>query len=207
MINEKKYLTPRDIASAQKKEHIFNVALDLFKEYGYQNVTMKTISRESGISEGSIYNFFGEKAGILSMITDQIQKQIYPLIEPTEENLKEPAVTIYKYMVGQCDAYEALGRDIAQIYLSSVGKFTVPTVYGKNFIYSVSKIEPDLVEFLQIVIKEKRMTCSIELEEFAFLLINLGAGMLHSWCTHGEGYTLHDAAEIVFKDLIRKICN
>ncbi|MBQ7796455.1 MAG: TetR/AcrR family transcriptional regulator [Lachnospiraceae bacterium] len=201
----KKYLTPRDIASAKKKEHIFNISMELFQQYGYNNVTMKTISRESGISEGSIYNFFGEKAGILSMLTEQLQQRLYPLIEPNEENLKNPMETIYRYMMAQSDEYEKLGKDIGDVYLSNSGKHFMSRLHQcENFMATVKITAPDLVIYLETAIEENRMECTIDHVEFAYILASQGSGMLHTWISYGGEYSLHDTTSQVFRDVIRQ---
>lgn len=205
-MNYTKQLSAREIASAQKKEHIFNVSLELFKKYGYHNVTIKTISKESGISEGSIYNFFKEKAGILSMLTEQILKKHYELIEPTEENLKDPAKTIHQYMMAQFDAYESCGKDLDDVYLSNIAKFTKKPYYvNSNFIDSVIFSEPDLINFIKIAIEKGKMTCSIDSVEFAFMITSLASGILHSWISYGENTSLHDTANQVMYNVIHAI--
>lgn len=198
-----KKMTPRDIASMEKKHHIYDVAMRLFQEYGYKNVTMKMISAESGISEGSIYNFFGEKAGITSLMTEQLQEKIYPAIEPTEENLKHPKKAIFNYMMAQSDAYESYGRDVDEVYLSTNLKYAQNQHYRyTQFMDFVAVTEPDLLEYLKIATEKKKIKCLLELNEFVFILASLGGGMLHSWISYGDGYSLHDSSEKVFQHII-----
>ena len=87
---EKINKTPREIASAKKKDLIFKTAISLFKKYGYDKVTIKDISKASGISEGSIYNFFGSKADILISLGDYTYKYSVVFLKPTQENLENP---------------------------------------------------------------------------------------------------------------------
>lgn len=191
--------------SAIKKEHIYNVSMRLFKELGYDNVTTKMISKESGISEGSIYNFFGEKAGILSLLTEQLQKNIYPLIEPTEENLGNPTKSIENYMCAQIETYVALGEDILKIYLYNIEKF-IPALpnHNPNFFSIVHIIEPDLINFVDIAIAENKMYSKIDSQEFAFILISLGSGILHTWIANGKGYNPTESGKQMIKDIIHQ---
>ncbi|MDO4312137.1 MAG: TetR/AcrR family transcriptional regulator [Eubacteriales bacterium] len=191
--------------SAIKKEHIYNVAMRLFTELGYDNVTTKMISRESGISEGSIYNFFGEKAGILSLLTEQLQKYIYPLIEPTEENLKNPVKALENYMYAQTETYVALKEDILKVYLYNIEKF-IPSVPNHNpdFYSIVHTIEPDLINFINTATARQKMHCRIDPEEFAFILISLGSGILHTWIANGKGYSPMEASRQMFGHIIHQ---
>ena len=57
--------TKRETQSEKKKKKIVEVSLKLFGAYGYNGTTISDISKASGFSTGSIYNFFGNKAGIM----------------------------------------------------------------------------------------------------------------------------------------------
>ena len=52
------------------KEKIFNVSIDLFSEFGYDNVSIRRIAGEVGIKESSIYNHYKSKESILEAILD-----------------------------------------------------------------------------------------------------------------------------------------
>lgn len=202
-MSEKIRLTPRDISSAQKKEHIYNIAINLFKTYGYDNVTMKMICKEAEVAEGSIYHFFGEKAGILSIMSSQIQKSIYHFIEPTDLNLNDPAEAIYNYMVAQSDMYESFGKDINKVYLYNVEKFYKrQSNHVSDFTSTVHVSDPDLIKFIETAIKREKMECSIDATELAFSLDCLGSGMLHTWIVQGEGYGLHETATKIFRNTV-----
>ncbi|MCI9137929.1 MAG: TetR/AcrR family transcriptional regulator, partial [Lachnospiraceae bacterium] len=54
--------TKRETQSEKKKKKIVEVSLKLFGAYGYNGTTIYDISKASGFSTGSIYNFFGNKA-------------------------------------------------------------------------------------------------------------------------------------------------
>lgn len=206
MIKTNKPLTKREKDSQQKKEKIFNVSMKLFKEYGYHNVTMKQISKESGISEGSIYNFFGDKAGILSLIAEEIQKEKYILIEPTNEHLNTPYLTIYNYLMAQINAYESLDTELTSIYfLNSNRHYQTMIKQRDNFMNYILSSEPDLMVFIQKAIETNKMNIEIPIEDFAFILINTITGLISSWMVHGNGYSLQSAAEKILPTIIKSL--
>ena len=180
-------LTPREIASREKKKHTFNVAMELFKKYGYEKVTMKMISRESGMSEGSIYYFFGEKAGLLSTLLDEIERSLYSLIEPTEENLRDPKATISRYLCAQAEAYETYGRDIVSVFLSIVDKHYFLDSKSDSFMKVVALSEKDLLDYLTVATEKGYIRCKIDIVEMTFMLTTLGSGILKAWCTYEVG--------------------
>jgi AcrR family transcriptional regulator len=56
--------------SKPTKERIFDVALELFSEKGFDAVSVREIAREVGIRESSIYNHYKSKEAILDTIID-----------------------------------------------------------------------------------------------------------------------------------------
>ena len=56
--------------SADKREKIIKVSLQLFAKYGYDSTTIRMIAQESGISLGLLYNYFNGKNEVLKVIFD-----------------------------------------------------------------------------------------------------------------------------------------
>ncbi|ATD55162.1 TetR/AcrR family transcriptional regulator [Clostridium chauvoei] len=53
---------PKVIENLQEK--IFDAAIKLFGEKGYENVDMKAIAKESNIAVGTLYNYYSNKRGL-----------------------------------------------------------------------------------------------------------------------------------------------
>lgn len=47
------------------KEHIFRQSIRLFKDHGFEKVTVDQITRECGVAKGTFYNYFPKKEHIL----------------------------------------------------------------------------------------------------------------------------------------------
>ncbi len=69
--------TPRqDAASArgeQTRQRIVEVALELFKQNGYDGTTMRAIAREAGVSVGNAYYYFPNKEHLVQGFYEQMQ--------------------------------------------------------------------------------------------------------------------------------------
>ncbi|MEJ2640745.1 MAG: TetR/AcrR family transcriptional regulator [Desulfosarcinaceae bacterium] len=61
----------KDRTTATKAEMILNAAIAVFAEYGYHHAKMARIAEVAGVSAGSIYLHFKNKASILSHIFEQ----------------------------------------------------------------------------------------------------------------------------------------
>jgi AcrR family transcriptional regulator len=60
------------------KERIFDAAVDLFAEKGYDRVSIRDIGRAVGITEGAVYKHYSSKEEILESIFSYVECQIYP---------------------------------------------------------------------------------------------------------------------------------
>ena len=63
------------------KDKILQVSINLFSEFGYDNVSIRQIAKEVGIKESSIYNHYKSKESILETILD------YYISEMTKEEI------------------------------------------------------------------------------------------------------------------------
>lgn len=70
------------------KELIYNNAIELFSQYGYQNLGMRDLAKSVGIKVSSIYNHFKSKEDILIKIAqelvDELKANVYPLYKVTD---------------------------------------------------------------------------------------------------------------------------
>lgn len=74
------------------KHKIFDIAVKLFAQYGYCNVSVRDISSEVGIKASSIYNHYENKEAILEAIFDYYVKKLEDVIYPdfNEAALNDP---------------------------------------------------------------------------------------------------------------------
>jgi AcrR family transcriptional regulator len=60
------------------KEKIFDAAVTLFAEKGYDRVSVRDIGRAVGITEGAVYKHYASKEAILESIFAYVEGRIYP---------------------------------------------------------------------------------------------------------------------------------
>lgn len=60
-----------------RKDRIMDAALRIFAEKGFQNATITEISKEAGVSEATIYEYFGTKEDLLFAIPEKISNDTY----------------------------------------------------------------------------------------------------------------------------------
>lgn len=194
-----KKLTPRDIKSDEKKKRIYKAAMSLFAQYGYNQVSMKMIAAESGMSEGSIFHFFGEKAGILDYKI-HIQDELLPILAEARETDEEPKHAIYRYLCKELEVYEALGRDLTSVVLHRNGanRFS-----NSGELSELTKlIQPALTEYIRENMESGRLHSCCTADEAAFIITAQGSGLTNIWCNFGENYSLYERGKKSFEILI-----
>ena len=60
-----------------RKDRIMDAALRIFAEKGFQNATITEISKKAGVSEATIYEYFGTKEDLLFAIPEKISNATY----------------------------------------------------------------------------------------------------------------------------------
>jgi AcrR family transcriptional regulator len=67
--------TLRKKTAAIRRRHVLDAALRVFGERGFRGATIRDVAREAGVSDGTIYNIFENKAalldGLLSALADE----------------------------------------------------------------------------------------------------------------------------------------
>lgn len=81
--------------SKTRKDRIMEAALRIFAEKGFQNATITEISKEAGVSEATVYEYFGTKEDLLFAIPEKISNDTYeesskviPYIKGVEEKIR-----------------------------------------------------------------------------------------------------------------------
>ena len=60
-----------------RKDRIMDAALHIFAEKDFQNATITEISKEAGVSEATIYEYFGTKEDLLFAIPEKISNETF----------------------------------------------------------------------------------------------------------------------------------
>jgi len=62
----------RELASAAMREGIFQAALQVVREAGFEGLTMDRVAEIAGVAKGSLYNYFPTKQALLEFIFERV---------------------------------------------------------------------------------------------------------------------------------------
>lgn len=78
-----------------KTNKIIKVATKLFINNGYENTSVRQILNETGIGQGSLYNFFNDKEEILLCVFKNIHEELMALTQKIANDFEEPILGIF----------------------------------------------------------------------------------------------------------------
>ncbi|MXQ54408.1 TetR/AcrR family transcriptional regulator [Shimazuella alba] len=94
----------RETKKKQTKEAIMKHAIKLFKQKGYENVTVEEITIACGIAKGTFFNYFPKKEHILLHVTDTYMDLLNEIVHKHQEGTLR-------------DRISHIFHDLLQIYL------------------------------------------------------------------------------------------
>lgn len=80
----------------KKREQIILAAIKLFCKKGFHKTTLKHISEEAGVSQGSIYDYIRTKEDIFALLHDYMTTFLMDEISRTAEDVREPSEKLRK---------------------------------------------------------------------------------------------------------------
>ena len=114
-MKERSELSKQQLKSKETKERIFQAAIRILQRNGYENLSIKNICEEAGVSNGSFYHHFKTKDDLLSYYIE-MQPTVNPeLLEipQNKEDAKDAIVGVYLTYAAYC---KELGVDFVAGY-------------------------------------------------------------------------------------------
>ncbi|MEO4055215.1 TetR/AcrR family transcriptional regulator [Solibacillus sp. CAU 1738] len=174
----------------EKKELIAKVALKLFKENGYINVTVDEIVKVCNTSKGSFYHHYNSKADILNehfTIADKYYEKMYITL-PTDLSAKERLRLFLHKMYVYLE--KTFGREFLAI-MYSTSLESEEQLYFRN---PNRKLFILLEELLAEILKENPDSSDLQLHALKQALIQVVMGSIYYWCTLRNDKSLHESA-------------
>ena len=109
-MEEKVELSRQQKKSKDTKERIFQAAKRILKKKGYEELSIKNICEEAGVSNGSFYHHFKTKDDLLSYYIED-QPQIDPGLLDLPDSAEEAKYTIIQVYLNYVNYCEELGVD------------------------------------------------------------------------------------------------
>ena len=120
-------LSKQQLKSKETKERIFQAAKQIIQKSGYENLSIKNICEQAGVSNGSFYHHFKTKDDLLSFYIEN-QPSVHPnLFEMPDapEAIKETIIQVYINYASYC---RELGVDFIAGYYNPRNQALNPSI-------------------------------------------------------------------------------
>ncbi len=166
------------------KEKISDKAFQLFKEYGYDNVSVRQIASELDITTGALYYHFKNKADILINRTagneDIIRQRAY---DPSIPTRKGQILSLFTNLIADFIVYE--GPEICIIRM-----------LGRDLNINRSKaLESTLTDLARDAINEKEFSSEYSPETIANSILYTFRGIAYCWAIGTDQFDLKAALQ------------
>ncbi len=196
-INPKKRMTSRDLQAIETKKKIYDTAVRLLSEKGYDNTSVDDICSASGVAKGSFYHYFKKKSDIIVKTYDDVDERISQEFETLPDDLGIVDKIIYAPMFQARYAIEKGLNYTTQIYRQQID--TEKAFFASNKRAFISHIREAIQEG-QDASLIRRDISAVELSQ---LVVAFSRGITYDWCLHDGCYDLVDRMEKAMRILMQ----
>ena len=171
-----KDLSKQQLKSMETKARIFNAAKRILKKSGYEQLSIKNICEEAGVSNGSFYHHFKTKDDLLSYYIEE-QPSINPdLLDlpSSKEEARETIVYVYLNYVRYC---RELGVEFMANYYTPKNQSLNPLIRTERP-YPIITVH----NYLQKCIDAGIITLNDSLEHITTDIRMIVIGNVFEWC-------------------------
>lgn len=171
-----KELSRQQLKSKETKARIFKAAKDILKKKGYEELSIKNICEEAGVSNGSFYHHFKTKDDLLSYYIEE-QPGINPdlLDLPADAaDAKETIIYVYMNYVRYC---EELGVEFMSNYYTPKNQSLNPLIRTERP-YPIITVQ----NYLQKCIASGIINPALPLDALSTDIRMIVIGNVFEWC-------------------------
>lgn len=174
-----KKLTAKQQQTLEKKNRIYEVAIKLFKEDGYENTNIRDICEQAGVTTGSLYNLYENKVAILNTFKEKLtEKSVQPL--ENDPDIKQPYHTIEAYILSILQVFDEIGADLTLVLHSQRGNFYDEKTKGIIL----------LEDYIMDCLKHKTIKSKFSSNQLVEAIITIIYGLIYKWCDNKGRYNL-----------------
>jgi len=169
-------ISKQEQKSKETKERIYNALKKILGTQGYEQLSLKNICREAGVSNGSFYHHFKSKDDLLSYYIEE-QPKIDPDVLEVPVNIegaKETIVYVYLNYVKYCNE---LGVEFLSSYYDTKNQALNPETRTERP-YPIITVQ----NYIERAIEAKVLKLNVKIEEFTTDIRMIVIGNVFEWC-------------------------
>ncbi len=198
----------QDLAGNKKgegtKQRIIDSARKLFAEYGYQKTTVVDISKQAGVSEAALYEYFKGKEDLLITIPDLWVRQLLADLEDQMFGIQGAFNKLRKYLWWNLRRIEQspLDAKIVYMFLKTNASFMETDVYS-----NVRSLYSYLLEIFEEGAASGEMKPDLDPYVARCVFIGTMDYTVTRWLLKDMSYSLFDKLEQMFELFVDAFAN
>ena len=185
--------------SKQTRSRIIDSARTLFAEQGYQKTTIVDISKQAGLSEAALYEYFQGKEDLLRMIPDLWVSELLRDFEEQLFGIQGAVNKLRKYLWWYMRRVEQspLDAKIVYLFLKTNANFLNTEVYS-----NVKKLYSNLVDIFEEGRKSGEMKPDLNPLLARDIFVGTMDHIISRWLLKDMSYSLFDNLENIFELMV-----
>lgn len=171
-------LSKQQLKSKETKERIFQAAKLIIQKSGYENLSIKNICEQAGVSNGSFYHHFKTKDDLLSYYIEN-QPSVHPdLFElpDSPEAIRETIIQVYINYASYC---QELGVDFIAGYYNPRNQALNPSIRTERP-YPIVTVQ----NYLEKIEQSGAFTMKLSISEILTDIRMIVIGNVFEWALH-----------------------
>lgn len=200
-MNEKASISRQQQKSRETKEKIFQAAKRILQKKGYEELSIKNICEEAGVSNGSFYHHFKTKDDLLSYYIEDQPKIDPDLLELPDnvEGVKAGIIQVYMNYVKYC---RELGVEFMSEYYDTKNQALNAAIRMERP-YPIITVQ----KYVEKAEQAGVVSLNVSIEEFTTDIRMIVIGNVFEWCVkHGEADFERNMSRSLGKYLDATLC-
>lgn len=172
----------------ETKLHIFNTALKLLDEIGFEKITIRDIVRAADVSIGTFYYYYASKLDVFYETYHLADQYFEETVAPqlTHQTARERILCFFEHYARYC-------ADITSIALTSILFNSNNKCFDRESDIGILRILPELIAFGQ---EQGELTSTENPDEISRFFMVSVRGLVYDWCIHDGSYNIHEAIRL-----------
>ena len=169
-------LSKQQLKSKETKAKIFRAAKHILQKQGYEQLSIKNICEEAGVSNGSFYHHFKTKDDLLSYYIEE-QPSINPDLLDMPQNAAEAKAAIIQVYLNYVHYCQELGVEFMSNYYTPKNQSLNPLIRTERP-YPIVTVH----NYLQKAIDADIIKLDLDLEDITTDIRMIVIGNVFEWC-------------------------
>ena len=178
-MGDKTELSRQQQKSKETKERIFRAAKRILQKNGYEELSIKNICEEAGVSNGSFYHHFKTKDDLLSYYIED-QPSINPDLLDLPRNAEEAKIAIIHVYLNYVNYCRELGVEFISGYYDTKNQALNPASRAERPYPIVT-----VLTYVEKAMQEGIVRLNVSIEEFTTDIRMIVIGNVFEWCLRG----------------------